>query len=485
MSANDNGRRASPDPEPPMEPMPVVANPEGLAPALGGQSDSRRTLALVGTDGPAAAPDTDFERVLWRGMIFLLLGFGGFMAWALMAPLDEGIPAFGTVAVETSRKRVDHLNGGLIEQILVREGQTVKEGEELLILNEKQSKSALSATQGQRFTAMATLDRLRAEREGAAAISFSPELTSAATDNPEVATLMRSQQDLFASRRVALDGELRILRESVRGLEQQLASLAQLKTEREKQITLLNEQLGSFRELRKEGFVSRNNLLELERQMAEVTSRQGEDLSNIAGINARLAEFRMRGTQRQIEYRREVEAQLTEVQRDVSTLGERLTGQQDTYERLVLRAPASGKVVDLAFHTIGGVVKPGERILDIVPENDALVVEARVAPQYIDSLHTGLPADVHFDAYASRVDRPVISGEVAVVSADALVDQRSGQSYYTMRVTVPPEEVARLGGLRLQPGMQATVMVKTGERTLMTYLMNPLMRRFQTALSER
>jgi protease secretion system membrane fusion protein len=284
---------------------------------------------------------------------------------------------------------------------------------------------------------------------------------------------------------VALDGELRIIRESVRGLEQQLTSLSQLKLEREKQITLLNEQLTSFRELRTAGFVSRNNLLELERQMAEVTSRQGEDLSNIAGINARLAEFRMRGSQRQIEYRREVEAQLAEVQRDLSSLGERLAGQRDTVERLVLRAPVSGKVVDMAFHTLGGVVRPGERIMDIVPENDALVVEARVAPQYIDSLHVGLPADVHFDAYASRVQRPVIRGELAVVSADALKDERTGQRYYTARVTVSANEARRLGDLRLLPGMQTTVMVKTGERTLMTYLINPLVRRFQTGLSER
>jgi len=430
-------------------------------------------------------PDADYARVLWRGLLILLLGGGGFLAWALLAPLDEGIPAEGTVAVESSRKRVDHLSGGLVEQILVREGQTVRQGDELLVLNETQSKSALNATQTQRFTAMAMLDRLRTEREGQATLSFSPELVAAAAGDPEVAAVMRAQQDLFASRRVALEGELRIIRESVRGLEQQLASLSQLKLEREKQITLLNEQLSSFRELRTAGFVSRNNLLELERQMAEVTSRQGEDLSNIAGVNARLAEFRMRGSQRQIETRREVEAQLAEVQRDLSTLGERLAGQRDTYERLVLRAPVSGKVVDLAFHTVGGVVRPGERILDIVPENDALVVEARVAPQYIDSLHAGLPADVHFDAYASQVQRPVIRGELAVVSADALKDERSGQRYYTVRVAVPPQEVQRLGGLRLQPGMQTTVMVKTGERTLMTYLLNPLTRRFQTGLSER
>ena len=434
---------------------------------------------------PTIQPDADYGRVLWRGLLFMLLGFGGFMAWALLAPLDEGIPAEGTVAVETSRKRVDHLNGGLVEQIMVREGQTVREGDELLVLNATQSKSALNATQGQRFTAMAMLDRLRAERDGAATLGFSPELTAAAANDAEAASVMRAQQDLFASRRVALGGELRIIRESVLGLEQQLASLSQLKIEREKQIALLNEQLSSFRELRTAGFVSRNQLLELERQMAEVTSRQSEDLSNIAGVNARLAEFRMRGSQRQIEYRREVEAQLAEVQRDLSTLGERLAGQRDTFERLVLRAPVSGTVVDMAFHTLGGVVRPGERIMDIVPENDALVVEARVAPQYIDSLHAGMPADLHFDAYASRAQRPVIRGELTVISADALKDERTGLRYYTLRVTVPADEARRLGDLRLQPGMQTTVMVKTGERTLMTYLTNPLVRRFQTGLGER
>ena len=189
--------------------------------------------------------DADYGRVLWRGVLLLLLGLGGFVAWAMLAPLDEGIPAEGAVAVETSRKRVDHLTGGLIEQIRVREGQTVRMGDELLVLNETQSKSALNATQGQRYTALATLDRLRAERDGAALLRFDPELVKASTTNAEAAAAMGAQADLFRSRRVALEGELRIIRESVRGLEQQLTSLSQLKVEREKQIALLNEQVVS------------------------------------------------------------------------------------------------------------------------------------------------------------------------------------------------------------------------------------------------
>lgn len=432
---------------------------------------------------PDALPDTDYQRILRRGLWILLVGFGGFVAWATLAPLDEGIPAPGVVAVESNRKRIDHFSGGIVEQILVREGQRVKAGDELLVLNETQSKSALNATQNQRHTAMATLARLRAERDGASSPAWPQELVTAATKDPEVASLLRSQESLFRSRRNALEGELRIIRESAKGLETQLASLAQLKAGRETQIALFTEQLNSYRDLRSQGFVSRNNLLELERQLAEVQSKQSEDLSNIAGINARLAEFRMRAAQREMEYRREVESLITETQREFSTLGERLNAQQDTFDRLVLRAPVDGTVVGMTTHTIGGVVKPGERLMDIVPEGDSLIVEARVSPQHIDRLHPGLPAEVHLDAYV-QARQPVVGGEVSVVSADVLTDERTGQPYFTLRVNVPAEELAKLGTLKLQPGMLSTVMIKTGERSLMSYLARPLLRRFNTALVE-
>jgi protease secretion system membrane fusion protein len=434
---------------------------------------------------PTALPDADYARVLRRGLALLVLGFGGFVAWAALAPLDEAVPAEGTVVVESHRKRVDHLTGGLIEQILVREGQSVAAGDTLLVLNEAQSRSALQATRAQRFAAMALRDRLESERAGLPAPSFTDELTAAAATDPDAAAALRVQQDVFASRRKALDGELGILAESVRGLEQQLASLTRLRDERQKQVALFEQQLASYRDLQAAGYVSRNHVLELERQLAEVTSRQSEDLSNIAGVNARLAEFRMRAAQRRIEVRREVELQLADVQRDLATLGERLAGQRDTFERLAVRAPVAGKVVGLAYHTVGGVVRPGERILDLVPEDDTLEVEARVAPQYVDRLHAGLPVDVRLDAFGSHAQPPVLRGALDVVSADTVVDERSGARWYALRVSVPPDELRRLGDLRLQPGMPTTVMVRTGERTLMNYLLRPLLRRVGGALGER
>lgn len=430
----------------------------------------------------AAFPDTDCSRSIRVGMGVLALGFGGFMLWATLAPLDEGIPAAGVVAVESSRKRIDHPNGGVIRRILVREGQEVKAGEDLVVLDDTQARSALNATLSQWQSAQATLARLAAERDGTAAIAFPRELTEAG--GKDVADLIRTQTNLFRSRRQGIEGELRIIRESVRGLEVQLASLAKLRAGREKQVALFDEQLASFRKLKAQGFVSRNYLLEAERQLAEVQSRQSEDLANIAGISAQLSELRLRGAQREVEYRREVETQLTDVQREAATLGEKLAAQRDTVERLAIRAPVAGTVVGLAFHTIGGVIKPGDRILDVVPRGDELVVEAQVPPRYIDRLHAGLPADVHFDAYSSRIERPVLTGRVEVISADALTEPRTGASYYTLRVAVPGPEARKLGGLKLQPGMQATVMVKTGERPLMVYLLRPLMRRFGMGMGE-
>jgi membrane fusion protein, protease secretion system len=428
--------------------------------------------------------DADYRKPVRLGLALLLLGLGGFLVWAVFAPLDEGVPMPGVVSVESKRKHIDHLNGGIISKILVRDGQQVKAGDELLVLDEVQTRAALNATVSQWRVTAATAARLSAERAGLAAISFPKELIKNAAD-PEVSSVMRAQSDLFRSRRSALQGELAIIRESVTGLEQQIRSLDQLALGRQKQIVLFNEQLASFQKLHASNFVSRNQVIDVERQLAEVQTKQSEDLANIASVRARLGEFRMRGKQRETEYRREVETQLADVNKEESTLVEKLASLRDTSTRLALRAPVSGTVVDLAYNTIGGVIKPGDRILDIVPDGDELIVEAQLGPQYIDRVRAGLPAEVHFDAYLRNIEPPVVSGTVKVVSADALTDSRTGIQYYALRVTVPASEIKKLGGLQIQPGMQGTVMVKTGERSLLVYLLRPLFRRFNTALGER
>jgi HlyD family type I secretion membrane fusion protein len=311
-----------------------------------------------------------------------------------------------------------------------------------------------------------------------------PAELSVGSGEPQAAAAMAAQEDLFRSRQTALEGELDIIRRSVRGLELQIRSLDQLKVGREKQIALFEERLAAYTMLQEEGWATRSQLIDIEGQLAEVQSKQSEDLANIAGIQAQLSEFRMRGVQRENEFRREVETQIAGVQQDVSTLAERIVALRDTHQRLAVKSPVDGVVVDVAFHTIGGIIKPGDRILDIVPEGDALTVEAQVAPHYIDRVHAGLEADVHFDAYMARAEQPVITGSVTVVSADALTNARTGEQYYSIRVSVSPAELEKLGSLTLQPGMTGTVMVKTGERSLLIYLMRPFLRRFSSALSE-
>ena len=427
--------------------------------------------------------DTDYRRVIRLGLWVLAIGLGGFLLFAVFAPLDEAVPAPAVVSVESKRKKIEHLTGGIVEKILVREGEQVAEGQDLVLLNETQSKAALNATLGQWWSALATEARLDAERRGLSTVAYPQEL-EVALKEPEAAAAMAAQDDMFRTRRKAIEGELSMIAESVRGLESQVASLEKLRAGRERQVQLFQQQLAAFRKLNKEGFMSRNMMLEQERQLAEVQSKQSEDLSNIAGVNARLAEFRMRGQQREIEYRREVETQLAAAQKETATLRERVTAMRDQHNRLAIKSPVAGTVVDLVVHTREGVVKPGDRLMDIVPADDPMMVEARLGPQYVDRVRPGMPADVHFDAYSNRAARPVVEGKVEVISADALVDPKTGESYYTMRVSVAPEEQRKLGGLRLQPGMQTTVMVKTGERSLLTYLTRPLLRRFTGALSE-
>lgn len=468
--------------------MSLPEQPSG-SPEVGGAPPS--SVGPTGLDAwlrPQATPlptrpNSDYAGAVRLGLRILAIGLGGFLLWATLAPLDEGVPAQGTLAVDSKRKRIDHMLGGLVEKILVRDGQRVNEGDELVVLNETQTRAALNATQNQWYTAVATQARLEAERDSRQ-ISFPAALKAAGASDPDARAAMDNQHGLLQSRRTALEGELRIIRESVKGLEDQLASLNQLRTGRERQVALFNTQLEKFQRLNRQGFVSQNQLLELERQLSEIQSKQSEDLANIGGINARLAEFRMRSSQRLIEYRREVETQLAEVQKEAATLAERLTAVRDSHARLAIRAPVAGTVVDVAVHTVGGVVKPGDRLMDIVPNDDQLVVEAQLPPQYIDRVRPGLAADVHFDAYVSLMARPVLSGEVSVVSADILTDQRSGTTFYTLKVKIPGSELNKLGDIKLHPGMQGTVMIKTGERTFINYLVRPLLKRFTTALSE-
>jgi len=423
------------------------------------------------------------ESEIRLGMRIILVALGGFFLWAGTAPLDEGIPAPGVLAVESKRKQVAHLSGGIVGKILVKDGQRVRAGDELIKLDATQANAALRTAEQRWWTALATAARLQAEAAGAAGITWPRELQMRRGEST-IDAIVATQQDVFRTGRTASAGEIGIIREAQRGLEIQLHSLDALKASRERQVTLFTEQVASAKTLREQGYVSRNQALDIERQLAEIQSRQSEDLANISAVNARLADLRMRETQYRVNQRREAEAALADVRNDLGSLGQQVAALRDTHDRLAVRAPVSGTVVDLAVTTLGGVVKPGDRLLDIVPDEEDLIVEARLDPRYIDRVHPGLPAELRLDAYLNRAMGPLVAGEVRLVSADAIRDERTGAVFYSLQVTIPAAQRARLGAARLQSGMLCSVMIKTGERTLLTYLTRPLVRRFSDSLTE-
>jgi protease secretion system membrane fusion protein len=440
------------------------------------QNDSAATLSHeVKTDAGA------WTRLGW---LIVLLGVGGFLLWALVAPLDKGVPLSGTVAKESNRKAVQHLVGGTVQDILVRDGDVVKAGQVLVRMNPVLARSAFSMTQGQYFTARATEARLSAEVNGQKKIVFPPELEGR-RDEPRLAEMMRLQQQLLVSRQTSLNNELNAFDENVAGLRLQITAMQASRDSKNKQAGFLKEQLDSTRDLAREGFVARTRLLELERANAELSGAISEDIGQVGRLQRQVMEMSLRRSQRNEEYQKEVRTMLSEVRREAEALGARLAGQNFELTNAEVRAPAAGTVVGLAVFTQGGVVPAGFRMMDIVPSGDALIVEGQLPVNLVDKVQPGLKLDLMFSAF--NVNRtPHIEGEVTQVSADRSVDERSGMPYYVVRAKVTPQGARDIARHRLdiRPGMPVELFVRTGERTMMNYLLKPVRDRMKSSLSE-
>lgn len=429
---------------------------------------------------------TDERPVVRFGMLTLGIGFGGFMLWAALAPLDEGVPGTGVVGVDSKRKTVQHLKGGIVNAIEVREGDRVKAGDVLLRLNDKDIRAQLEIVRGQYWAVKASEVRLLAERDGRSGLAFPPEMIAAAKTDPRAAEAMRAQTQLFSARRSALISELGTMDESISGLNEQIRGLESVELGKKTQIDLLEKELKSLRGLVEEGFVPRNKLYELERALADLSGTRGNDLASIARAKAGISEIRLRKLQRQQDFRKEIEAQMTEVQRDVGIQEDRLTALTDEFERSVIKAPTDGAVVALEAHTVGGVIRPGDKIMDIVPEGDSLIVEAQLPVNLIDKVRVGQLANIHFQIVLGGGSQPAIQGKLVQVSADRLTDQRTGTPYYSARIQITPDGEAELARNKITPqaGMQTDVVIITGERTVLQYLMRPLMSRLNAGMKE-
>ena len=416
------------------------------------------------------------------GWWIVLAGVGGFLTWAALAPLDKGVPLSGTVTVASNKKAVQHQTGGTVDAILVKEGDIVKAGDVLIRMNAVQATANAEITRVQYFTARTTEARLTAERDGKSTLIFPPELESVRADS-RVASNIEMQQHLFSSRRSAIQSELAALDENVAGLVQQNAGLAESRDGKKQQLQFLKEQLDGMRDLAREGYVARNRLLELERTYAQLSTAISEDISNIGRGLRQIAEFRMRRIQRQQEYQKEVRTQLAETQKEANSLANRLSGLDYDLGNVLVRSPVDGTVVAMNVFTHGGVIAPGFRMMDIVPSQDALVIDGQLPVHLIDKVHPNLKVELIFSAFNQNLT-PHVPGIVTHVSADRFVDEKSGQPYYMVKAKVAPEGVRMIADLQIRPGMPVDLFVKTGERTMLNYLVKPVTDHLKLAMTE-
>ena len=429
-----------------------------------------------------AASDT--RGIARKGLLVLALGLGGFCLWAAVAPLDEGVPTAGTVVIDTKRKAVQHLVGGIVDEVLVREGQMVEKDQVLMRLDDAVSRANFESIR-QRYLGLSAMQvRLLAEQAGAKTLKFGEDLVSAAAADPFMAAQITNQRQLFQSRRQALAADLAEMDAAMESVVTQRDAAKTMLKQRESQLASLQEELRSLRGLVKDGYAPRNRLLELERTLADVMANKANLDGNILNAVSSTKQLRQRKLARQSEYRKEVETQLADVSREVQADAEKFKVQVADLKRVAIRSPAAGQVVGLAVQTVGAVVQSGQKLMDIVPEQQTLMVEARIAPHLIDKVHSGLVADIRFNTFAHS-PQLVVPGEVVSVSGDLLADQGAqSMPYFLARLQVTPEGMKKLGSRQMQAGMPAEVVIKTGSRTMLTYLLSPLLKRMATSLKE-
>ena len=412
------------------------------------------------------------------GVVVIALFFGGFGVWAALAPLESAAIASGVVSVNSKRKTVQHLEGGIVADILVREGEVVAAGQNLVVLDDTQARASFSLIEAQYHSTAALQERLRAERDGLAEIRW-PEWLREAVSGDDV---LVTQERIFQARAQSLDNQTAIytrriaqMREEVVGLEEEIKA-------QDLQLALLEEELHGLRGLVEKGFEGKPRLLALKRRQAEIAGERARNRARIARVGQSVGETRLKITELDNARLNQVVEDLREAEARMSELRERLSAARHVLSRTHVTAPVSGTLVNLRVFTRGGVVGPGEPLMDIVPAGDELIIEARVEPTDIDVVYPGLPAQVRLTAF-SQLTTPPLSGKVLQVSADNLVDERTGAPFYEARIALDPEQ-PELEPLKLQPGMPAEVMIVTGKRTPLDYLLKPVVTSLGRALRE-
>lgn len=445
--------------------------------------DIGRSTADGKTDAVAGL-QINHRKVSLVGWLIAVLGVGGFLVWAAVAPLDEGVPVTGQVVVTGNRKVVQNLSAGKVEAILVKDGDEVKNGDVLVRLDATAARSQYEIARSQWLAAKAAEARFMADSQGKAQIEFPQAMLDEARE-PRVANAMAVQSQLLRARRAGLAADMEVMKSTIAGLEASISGYEESRRAKEEQVKLLREELKGLRDLANDGYLPRNRLSEQERLLAQLTGAIAEDTANAGRARQNIAEVNMRKLARQQEYRKEIETGLSDVQKEATSLDSRLSGLAFDLTNTEVKAPAAGVVVGLSVHTVGGVLPSGHTLMEVVPKNEPLKVDMQIPTHLIDQVRVGLPVQILFPAL-NQVTTPEIPGKVIQVAADATSDpQGKAPPYYRGQVVVTPEGMAKLKSNEIKAGMLADVFIKSGERTLLNYLFKPLSDRLRPALTER
>jgi len=410
----------------------------------------------------------------------LVVGVGG---WAATAVISGAVVASGSVVVDSNVKKVQHPTGGIVGELRVRDGDRVHAGDVVVRLDETVTRANLAIVTKGLGEMMARKARLESERDGLDAITFPAQLLAEA-DDPDRAAAIDSERKLFNLRKTARSGQKAQLRERIAQLGEEITGLAAQQNSKAKEIALIERELAGVRELWKQNLVQLTRLTALEREAARLDGERGQLVAASAQAKGKIAETALQILQIDQDIASDVAKELREVDGKIGELVERKVAAEDQLKRTDIRAPQDGTVFQLAVHTIGGVITAGDPIMLIVPEADNLSVEVKVNPQDIDQLQLNQKAILRFSAFNIRTT-PEIEGVVTRISADTSTDQRTGQSYYTVRIAMPADQIERLGEVKLLPGMPVEAFMQTRDRTMLSYLTKPLHDQFLRAFREK
>jgi len=428
-------------------------------------------VSLVTNDAPLRA----------IGMAVLLGTVGILGTGSYLAPIDSAASASGFVTVKSHSKTVQHLDGGIVKELIAKDGDIVSEGDILLTLDGSEIKAQLEILRGQQITFAAQVARLTAERDRLGLVNYPKEVQN--LSDARVVEAQQSENQIFNARKNAHEGEVSVLNQRISQLNSRIQGLQGQKTSKQELKASYTEEAKDLRELLAEGFADKQRLRDLERSLSASTGEIASLSSEIASSEMQIGETRLQILQIQKQFQEEVANKLSEVQAQLYDINQRLTATVDKVNRIQIKAPSAGRVMGLSIHNVGGVITPGRPILDIVPQGEELIIDARVSPMDIDRVHVGLVAEVRFSAFKQALT-PKMMGKLTILSADKLTDERTGAPYYSAKIELTPDSYVKLGNMELLPGMPADVLINTGERTVFEYLMQPITNAFARAFIE-